>query len=132
MSKPIKGKCNKCGREYDAALIGLTHKCGRGEEGLVIGEGRDATLLDVHAGNILSLSNNENLARYNSEYPEVSFLINDVHEIKPTEEEICDKVEQDIVDWLIKRCSISETSLDKFTLRYIVRAISDKRYLDNS
>lgn len=32
MTESLKGKCNKCGKEYTAAPIGVFHKCGCCEE----------------------------------------------------------------------------------------------------
>ena len=116
MGEPLKGKCNKCGEEYTTAPVGVVHKCGKCSGGRVVVEGGENVFLN--APNVLTL------------VPPTSFSFNDPHEIKPTEEVIHDKVEKDIVSWLQTRCNSSETTLDKFTLRYVIRAISDKRYSD--
>jgi DNA-directed RNA polymerase subunit RPC12/RpoP len=104
MTEPRKGKCNKCGAEYTAAPVGVVHKCGSCSGGRVVVEGRESPF--ILAAHLQS--------------PTVSFTF--------TEKEMRDKVEKDIVSWLNKRCDSPTTSLDKFTLRYIIRSIEDDRY----
>lgn len=74
MTESLKGKCNKCGKEYTAAPVGVVHKCGCCEGGRVVVEGRDNIFLNFPVGNILS--------------PPSSFSFKDSHVKTPTEEEI--------------------------------------------
>jgi DNA-directed RNA polymerase subunit RPC12/RpoP len=122
MTEPLKGKCNKCGAEYDAAHIGVIHKCGRCEGGRVVVEGRDDVFLNVRAGNILSTLNTGNL-------PVVNYLIvKRTRRSQPLGQDDNSQIEKDIISWLERKCNSSETTLDKFTLKYVIRTISNRRY----